>query len=139
MEGTPTYNTWAHMLTRCRNEGHKQYADYGGRGIVVCERWHVFENFLADMGKKPAGKSLDRIDNDGNYEPGNCRWATHTQQMRNRRKTVRADGVAVSEIAEKHGIKTKVLRERLKRGLPMSEAVSNIRRNRWGKTKSKTK
>lgn len=83
--GTPTFNTWSSMHSRCRDEGNASYPHYGGRGITVCERWNDFSNFLEDMGERPEGKTLDRIDNDGSYEPVNCRWATKEQQTANRR------------------------------------------------------
>ncbi len=83
---TPTHRSWDAMLKRCRNENHVSYSSYGGRGITVCERWLSFKNFLADMGERPEGTSIDRVNNDGNYEPGNCRWATRSEQQRNKRK-----------------------------------------------------
>jgi hypothetical protein len=82
---TPAYNAWRSMRQRCGNPKCRNYPNYGGRGIVVCFRWELFDNFLADMGERPPGRSLDRIDNNGNYEPGNCRWATHSQQQANKR------------------------------------------------------
>jgi hypothetical protein len=84
-EGRPrAYSSWANMVRRCTHTDDPRYPEWGGRGITVCERWLSFDNFLADMGERPPGMSIDRKDNKGNYEPGNCRWATpHEQQVNN--------------------------------------------------------
>jgi hypothetical protein len=86
---SPTRISWHSMMTRCRNKNAKDYKKYGGRGIIICERWLDFNNFLIDMGQRPKGHTLDRINNEGNYEPMNCRWATpRTQQLNSRRKYI---------------------------------------------------
>lgn len=84
MSSSQTFKIWGGILSRCNNPKVKIYPRYGGRGISVCERWEKFENFLADMGERPADLQLDRIDNDGNYEPSNCRWVTSKQNCNNR-------------------------------------------------------
>ncbi len=93
MSGTPEFISWMSMIQRCRDKNHKSFMNYGGRGIKVCARWtgrNGFSNFLADMGSRPAGATVDRYpDGEGNYEPSNCRWATKKQQTDGRRNTIR--------------------------------------------------
>lgn len=117
MTDTPTHRSWLEMRRRCTNPHSEHWPDYGGRGIRFCERWESFENFLADMGERPDGMTLDRIDVNGHYEPGNCRWATSSVQQRNKRRIVLEDheriqvawlardlGYTQREIAEFFGI-----------------------------------
>ncbi len=95
---SPTYQSWSHMKRRCTDPNVKAWKDYGGRGIKVCDRWlESFENFLADMGEKPPGLTLDRKNNDGSYEPSNCRWATREEQAINKRR----NGPQLSATAER--------------------------------------
>ena len=115
MHSTPTYYSWTNMLTRCNNPNFRQYQNYGGRGIKVCERWLEFANFLEDMGERPEGTTLDRIDNDGNYEPGNCRWATQEEQLYNRTSTVTWQGKTLLEWHKETGMNYYTMYSRLKR------------------------
>lgn len=125
---TPTYRTWVAMRSRCNNPKVERYENYGGRGIRVCDRWSKFENFLADMGERPAGMSIDRIDNDGHYCPENCRWATNKEQLRNQRKTVnltyRGETKTRQEWCEIYGLSFSVLRHRLERGWSVERALT---------------
>ena len=123
------------MIDRCYSEGNPAYKNYGGRGIYVCGRWREingFANFLQDMGKRPPGLSLDRIDNNDGYGPHNCRWATKSEQARNRRSNRRLtiDGVTkvMVEWAETSGISVRVIQDRLRKGWPAPEAVFTPRR-----------
>lgn len=130
MAGTPEYQAWWNMLARCTNPEHDWYSDYGGRGIQVCERWRdSFENFYADMGPRPSpDHSLDRENNDGNYEPGNVRWATKPQQNRNLRvnalMTLNGKSATAAEWAEITGISAITIATRRKRGWSDERALT---------------
>jgi hypothetical protein len=95
---TPEYQIWLGMKARCMDEGSDSYHLYGGRGIKVCDSWMSFENFFRDMGSRPVGLSIDRIDVNGNYEPGNCRWATDTIQLFNQRPRINSTGYTGVEL-----------------------------------------
>lgn len=110
------------MIARCENPRHIAFVNYGGRGIRVCAKWrHNFDAFVEDMGQRPPGYSIDRIDNDADYEPGNCRWASRREQTMNRSDTreIWIDGVKVTtiEIVEKYGLSASNVFSRYKRGL----------------------
>lgn len=122
-----TYNSWFGMIDRCRNPNHHAYLDYGGRGITVCDRWRKFANFLADMGGCPPGLSIDRYpDNNGNYEHGNCRWATHKEQNRNQRAnrvlTVHGVTACLAELCDHFSVRRSLVEARLHRGWPAERA-----------------
>lgn len=129
-KAAPEYAAWASMKSRCLNQSARNFADYGGRGIQVCDRWRdSFEAFLADMGTRPSTKhSIDRIDNDGNYEPGNCRWALPLAQCRNKRSNhlVEWQGqtMTVTEAAERAGANIVLVRSRIRRGWDIARALS---------------
>jgi hypothetical protein len=119
--GTPIYRSWASMVYRCTNPSSSCYHNYGGRGINVCSRWRSFENFLADMGERPRGRSLERIDNDGNYEPGNCRWATAGEQATNQRRVRLLETshgmLSKTQIAKIAGVTPCCIKHRIRRGI----------------------
>lgn len=128
-EKLPEYKAWAGARDRCRNPNRKCWKDYGGRGITFAECWDDFEVFLADVGKRPSPKhSLDRINNNGNYEPGNVRWATKAEQMANARSnhviSFNGESLCLSQWARKQGIHHKTLRTRLRRGWPVERALT---------------
>lgn len=128
MSYSPIYRIWRAMLNRCENPNVVAYRDYGGRGIIVCERWRTFENFYADMGERPEGRSLDRIDNDGPYSPANCRWASRSEQSRNRRDrrkiTVLGETKTIAEWAETSGLRLGTIWARLDKGWSELAAVT---------------
>jgi hypothetical protein len=124
------------MMDRCRHPSHVRFARYGGRGIKVCERWESFENFLADMGNRPHGATLDRINTDGDYEPGNCRWATRVEQARNlnrnHRLTLNGESLPLSAWAERLGMCAATIRYRVEEGWSDEAALTTplLRRRR---------
>lgn len=124
---TRTYEAWSSMKSRCFNPKKRHYEYYGARGITVCERWLKFENFLADMGECPPKLSIHRINNDGNYEPSNCKWATLKEQGRaksnNRLLTINGETKPLIAWAEQYNILKTTLRERLQRGWSAERAV----------------
>lgn len=129
MTETSEYSIWCAMMKRCSNSKIAQWKHYGGRGIKVCERWKKFENFISDMGLKPTPKhSIDRKDNNGNYEPGNCRWATSGEQRRNSRLvrllTFHGETMCVTDWAIKTGINMRAILSRLSLGWSVDRALS---------------
>jgi hypothetical protein len=129
LSATTEHKSWRHMLGRCRNKSDRGWPNYGGRGITVCDRWDSFENFMADMGPKPSpAHSIDRIDNDKGYEPGNCRWATSVEQNNNRRssKVIEHNGIrrSLAQWAEAIGVQAGTIAWRLKSGWPTERAIN---------------
>lgn len=130
-ENKSTYSTWASMKNRCSNPSNPKYPNYGGRGIRVCERWLSFDNFLSDMGPRPSqSHSIDRFpDNNGNYEPGNCRWATPIEQARNMRTNLpmyvyHGKSMTLRDWASVLGVKYNMLYSRLRSGMTFEMAVT---------------
>jgi len=129
MYGSPEYNSWRGMRYRTTNTDAPNWHMYGGRGIKCCEKWGRFENFFADMGKMPSKThTIDRIDNEGDYTPDNCRWATHKQQARNRRSnhilTYKGRSLCVTEWAEIIGIKPNTIFYRISKGSSVGDILS---------------
>lgn len=123
----PLYNTWTSMRQRCCNPKNPNYADYGGRGVTVCDRWASLAAFAEDMGSRPVGTTIDRIDVNGNYEPDNCRWSTQHEQNRNKRtsRIITIDGVSrcVADWAAALGLHRSTIPDRLERGWSERDAV----------------
>lgn len=121
------YRSWNAMRGRCNNPNNQDYPDYGGRGVVVCNRWDDFSAFLNDLGECPSGYSLDRIDVNGNYEPKNCRWVDSKTQARNKRSTrwidVNGQVKCLAEWAEISGTSYKTIQKRIMRGWTNAEAI----------------
>lgn len=125
---SPTYKSWHMMKQRCSNPKYSQYKDYGGRGIDFAPGWMHFENFLAYMGERPPGTTLERRDNDKGYWPDNCYWATKSEQQRNRRtnRTLELNGVAklLTDWAESLGLTAHALHGRIQRGWSLERALT---------------
>jgi hypothetical protein len=128
MKATPTKRSFREMHQRCGNPKSDKWKWYGGRGITVCERWASFDNFLSDMGERPAGKTLDRVNVNGNYEPGNCCWATPLEQGANKRNnrvlTINGETMHMAEASRRYGIKQGTIWKRLQDGWPDEMAAS---------------
>lgn len=125
--GTPVYNLWMSMRARCLNPNSAAYANYGGRGITLCDAWRRFENFYADMGDPPNGATLERIDNGHGYSPDNCRWADRVTQGRNKRNnvllTIDGETHPLAVWAERAGLKYGTVHQRLRKGWSPEDAV----------------
>lgn len=142
--GTKTHGVWAGMLSRCRNPNNQAFANYGGRGIGICDRWLEFENFLADMGEAPDGKTIERVDNDGDYCPENCIWATREEQSRNRRSTIwitaNGETLNATEWSRKLGGADMLVARRLRDGWDPQDAVAVLPNNDpWKRLKGRSK
>lgn len=126
--GTRTHRIWSSMIQRCSDPRHKSYPAYGGRGVIVCDRWKTFENFLEDMGEAPDALTLDRINVDIGYEPSNCRWATWEQQANNKRRSVLleafGENLSLNQWSRRVGLSKASLMYRLARGMTIEEALT---------------
>lgn len=136
MSKTPIYKLWHSMKTRCTDPKSHRFSRYGARGIKLCKRWMKFDNFYADMGEMPPGKSIDRIDNDGDYEPSNCRWADSRTQSRNKLSnkivTINDEKVCISDAAKMFEINFSTVRGRLRRGWSTADALQTpINQKPW--------
>jgi hypothetical protein len=132
---SPTWKTWKSMLDRCELRAHKSFKDYGGRGIRVCDSWRTYENFVADMGARPDGMQLDRVDNSKGYEPGNCRWSTPKQNCNNRRSSryleFKSERRTVAQWARSSGMSPSTLFKRLEDGWSIEKALTQpVKRQR---------
>jgi len=122
---TKTWRAWQSMKTRCYNKNIKQYKNYGGRGIIVCDKWiNDFMAFYKDVGEAPKDKSLDRIDNNGNYEPRNVKWSTGKQQSGNKQNNHKINGRCITEISKSLGGGHSLVAKRLKRGWSIERAIT---------------
>ena len=135
----PLYRVWVTMRARCNNPNDASYHNYGGRGIKVCERWDNFSNFLSDRGERPQRCDIDRIDNNGNYDPENCRWVSRKENLRNTRRTrmltFQGEALPVGVWSERLGVPVRTLLNRIDRGWSVENALT-LERHARGRRKS---
>jgi hypothetical protein len=135
----PLYQTWCGIRQRCNNPKCKRFSRYGGRGIKVCERWDLFENFLDDMGPRPEGFTIERVNNDGNYEPSNCCWASRKDQNKNTSACIPVEAFGskfktINDASREHGLHRSTVKHRISRGLTPEEALTFKSHQRKTKT-----
>lgn len=138
----PLYQTWCGMRARCNNPASKSYTNYGARGVTVCAKWADFAAFVEDMGLRPTPKhTIERRDNSKGYEPGNCHWATRTEQARNMRKnrslTYQGETLLLEDWARRFNVYSSTLHSRLERGMPIGDALNKEPRKRPSKTRTR--
>jgi len=138
MTGTPTWRSWRSMRQRCNNKNHTTYSNWGGRGITICPEWEDFIVFVKEMGVRPTGMTLERIDNDGNYHKENCKWATALEQSNNRRNNTRYEycghNLTSTQWAERVGISRQLIDHRInKAGWSIEKALTTTPQKQTGK------
>ena len=134
MSKTPIYRIWRAMVNRCENPNYKEFQNYGGRGICVSKSWRKFENFYKDMGHRPTGKTLDRINNNLGYSKKNCKWSTLKEQTRNKRNNIIYRGECSADACKRLGGASGLIRKRLNRGWSIKRSFTEKSKSKYGQT-----